>query len=582
MANRLRVAKIHSILTLHERGWSDRRIARTLGIHRETVGRYVRLATAEPRPAKAPTGSDGADPADADGSCEVGPAKPAKAPPGSDAGADRSRSACEPFRGVIEQKLAQGLSAQRIYQDLVVDHEFPAKYHSVRRFVQKLRTDRPLPFRRMECAAGSEAQVDFGTGAPVQTPEGKRRRTHVFRIVLSHSRKGYSESVFRQTTDGLIQCLENAFWSFGGVPRTVVIDNLKAAVTRPDWYDPELNPKLQAFCRHYGTVLLPTKPYTPRHKGKIEGGIKYVQSNALKGRCFGSLAEQNRHLRQWEARIADTRIHGTTKRQVAAVFAAAERPALSPLPAMRFPVFQEAQRRVHRDGHVEVAKAYYSAPPEYVSRQVWVRWDGRLVRLFNQRMEQIAVHAQVEPGRFGTQRRHIAAEKISGVERGTTWLLQRAGRIGRDAERWARAMLALRGLPGARVLVGLLALARRHPAETIDRACRTALAQQTFRLRAIRRLLKQDGDQQGQFAFLSDHEIIRDMADYGQWVRASFDRTPITSEPFAIGVDYDRESTDGLAKAAFERPGGVAGHAAAGSGGSPTEPRRVPGSDPAG
>jgi hypothetical protein len=416
----------------------------------------------------------------------------------------------------------------------------------------------------------------------VQTTEGKRRRTHVFRIVLSHSRKGYSESVFRQTTDGLIQCLENAFWSFGGVPRTVVIDNLKAAVTRADWYDPELNPKLEAFCAHYGTVLLPTKPYTPRHKGKIEGGIKYVQSNALKGRSFPTLAAQNLYLRQWEARTADTRIHGTTKRQVAAVFAAAERPALLPLPAMRFPVFQEAQRRVHRDGHVEVAKAYYSAPPEYVSRLVWVRWDGRLVRLFNQRMEQIAVHAQVEPGRFGTQRKHIAAAKVSAVERGTAWLLKRAGRLGRHAGSWARAMLTRRGVAGARVLVGLLALVGRHPAEAIDRACRTALAQQTFRLRAIRRLLRREGDRQKQFAFVADHEIIRDMADYGRWVREAFDRTAITSEPFAIGVEYDREFTDGLAQAASQRPGGVAGHAAAGSGGPPTEPRRVPGSDSAG
>ncbi len=581
MANRLGMAKIHSILTLHERGWSNRRIARTLGIHRETVGRHVQQAT-EAKPAQAPAGSDGSDRADIDGSCEVGQAKPAKAPPGSDEEISRTRSACEPLRSIIEQMLAQGLSAQRIYQDLVVEHGFTAKYHSVRRFVQKLRTVRPLPFRRMECAAGAEAQVDFGTGAPVRAPEGKRRRTHVFRIVLSHSRKGYSESVFRQTTDGLIQCLENAFWHFGGVPRTVVVDNLKAAVTQADWYDPELNPKLEVFCAHYGTVLLPTKPYMPRHKGKVEGGVKYVQSNALKGRCFANLAEQNRHLRQWEARTADTRIHGTTKQQVAALFVAAERPALLPLPAMRFPVFQEAQRRVHRDGHVEVAKAYYSAPPEYVSRQVWVRWDGRLVRLFNQRMEQIAVHAQVEPGRFGTQRQHIAAEKISGVERGTTWLLKHAGRIGGHANRWARAMLEYRGLPGARVLVGLLALASRHSAEAIDRACQTALGHQAFRLQAIRRLLKRDGDQQGQFEFLADHEIIRDMADYSQCVRASFDRTPITSEPFAIGVNYDREPTDGFTKAASERPGGVAGRAAAGSGGPPTEPRRVPGSDPAG
>ena len=114
--------------------------------------------------------------------------------------------------------------------------------------------------------------------------EGKRQRTHVFRIVLSHSRKAYSEAVPRQTTDAFIGCLENAFHYFGGVPRTLVIDNLKAAVTKADWFNPELHPKITAFCQHYGTVVLPTKPYTPRHKGKVERGVDYVQENALKGR----------------------------------------------------------------------------------------------------------------------------------------------------------------------------------------------------------------------------------------------------------------------------------------------------------
>lgn len=120
----------------------------------------------------------------------------------------------------------------------------------------------------METAPGEQAQVDFGSGAPVIGPDGKRRKTHVFRVVLSHSRKGYSETTFTQTTDDFIRCLENAFAAFGGVPKTLVIDNLKAAVAHPDWFDPELVPKIQSFCRHYGTVILPTKPYMPRPRAK--------------------------------------------------------------------------------------------------------------------------------------------------------------------------------------------------------------------------------------------------------------------------------------------------------------------------
>ena len=261
----------------------------------------------------------------------------------------------------------------------------------------------------MECAPGAEAQIDFGSGASIADPDGKRRRrSHVLRLILSHSRKGYSESVFRQTTDDFIACIENAFWAWGGVPRTLVIDNLKAAVTQADWYDPELNPKLVSFCQHYGTVLLPTKPYTPQHKGKIESGVKYVKNNAIKGRAFASLAAQNAHLEKWESGVADQRIHGTTKKQVRQLFESVERSALLPLPAERFPNFQQAQRVVHRDGHVEVSKAYYSVPPEYVGRTVWARWDSRLVRVFNDAFKPIAIHVRNEAGCFSRARVRFA------------------------------------------------------------------------------------------------------------------------------------------------------------------------------
>jgi len=198
-----------------------------------------------------------------------GDSKAAKAPlwsVGQDAQKSGPESQCEPFRKVIEDKLREGLSGQRIYQDLRDEYGFEGSYYSVRRFVRRLGEDNPIPFRRMECIPGEQAQVDFGTGAPVVRPDGKRKRPHVFRIVLSFSRKGYSEVVYHQSTDNFIRCLENAFWHFGGVPRTLIIDNLKAAIKNADWYDPDIHPKIQSFCEHYGTVILPTKPYMPRHK----------------------------------------------------------------------------------------------------------------------------------------------------------------------------------------------------------------------------------------------------------------------------------------------------------------------------
>jgi transposase len=544
MSNQLKVVMIETILSLHQRGWSQRRIARELGIDRETVARYLRHVPRPAKPAIAPTGSAGLD----------GHAKPAIAPIGSTLGEDTSNPAnapigssrpdpqitpappgqeppapgrpsdCEPWRAAIQAKLDLGLSAQRIHQDLVAEHGFIGSYYSVRRFVRHLEQTLELPFRRLECIPGEEAQVDFGCGAPLLLPDGRRRRTHVFRIVLSHSRKAYSEAVLRQTTDDFLRCLENALWHFGGVPQRLVLDNLRAAVAKADWYDPDLNPKVRSFAQHYGLTLLPTRPYTPRHKGKVERGIDYVQENALKGRRFASLEEENQFLLDWERTVADTRIHGTTRRQVGTHFVTVERPALQRLPLERFPCFQEARRVVHRDGHVEVERAYYSVPPEYLARGVWARWDGRLVRIFNDKLEQIAVHVRHEPGRFSTQSQHICGPKISGVERGAAWLLGQVRRLGPCSLRWAEAMLGARGVEGVRVLQGLLNLAHRHPCAAIERACDIALSHGAFRLRTLRQLLDRAAPRQEQLPFLDEHTLIRPLSDYQQFVHDTFQK----------------------------------------------------------
>ena len=503
MANQLKMAEVQAILSLARGGWSNRHIARQLGVHRETVARHLRLAdAADSKPASAPLGSVG------------------------------SVSAADAWREPIVQKLETGLSAQRIYQDLRSDHGYSGSYYSVRRLIKKLAADTPAPFRRMECEAGTEAQVDFGRGAPVITPDGKRKSTWVFRIVLSHSRKGYAEAVHRQSTDDFLRALENAFTHFGGVPRTLVIDNLRAAVKRADWFDPELCPKVRGFAEHYGIAILPTKPYTPRHKGKIERGIGYVKSNALKGRHFASLADQNQHLQSWEASVADTRIHGTTRRQVKEVFELAEKPALLPLPACRFDLFQEALRSVHRDGHVEIKGAYYSAPPEFMGQRLWARWDGRIVRLLDQKMRLVATHVQRPPGSFNTMDAHILPQKISGIEKGSAWLLRRIQCIGPHASQWAQAMLQNRGIEGVRVLVGLLSLSDKHSRRAVEQACQIAHGHGAYHLRSLRQLIEHQSSAasaalQQTFEFIQQHPIIRDLGDYAQFVRQAITQTSL-------------------------------------------------------
>ena len=494
--NLLEVNEQQAILALATGGWSRRRIARELGIDRATVRKYLEAPAAKPA---IPTA----------GSAELSEPKPAIPTAGSPAG---RRSQCEPLRAVIETGFHAGLSAQRIYQDLAAEQGVAGSYEAVKRFVRRLSASNDPPFRRMECRPGEEVQVDFGQGAWV-IEDGKGRRPHLFRAVLSHSRKGYSEVVWRQKTETFIRCLENAFRYFGGVPRTVVIDNLKAGVLQPDWYDPELNPKLREFAGHYGTVILPTKPAMPRHKGKVENGVGYVQDNALKGRRFESLAAQNLFLSDWERTVADTRIHGTVRQQVGKLFETVERPALLPLPAALFPSFEEVQRSVHRDGYVEFQKAYYSAPPEYVGRQIWLRAETRLVRLFNVRLELIGTHVRVEPGHFATAEEHLDPRKRHPIERGADYLLGRCRLLGTNAGAWAEAMLRQRGPYSLRVLQGLLQLARQHPAARIEQASAVALHRGAFRLRDLRRLIT-DGESVVQVDFLQTHPLIRDLQAY--------------------------------------------------------------------
>ena len=506
MANLKSMTVKASILTLSALRWTKSRIARQLGIHRETVARYIRLATttgaegdaAGSKPAIPPAGSEGA--------------KPSIPPAGSEAG---RRSQCEALRSVVQAKVDAGLSAQRIYQDLRTDHGFEGSYDAVKRFVRRLRAADPESIQRVECLPGEEAQVDFGSGYYLEQG-GKRRKVNLLRVILSCSRKGYTEAVLRQTSECFIRCLENAFRSFGGVVHSVVIDNLRAAVKKADWYEPELCPKVETFARHYGTVILPCRVRTPEHNGKVENSIKYLKNNALKGRVFGSLQTLNEHLRSWEQTVADTRIHGTTRQQVRARFMEVDRPALLPLPPDLFASFDEGQRSVHRDGHVEVSGAYYKVPVEYVGQEVWVRWDGRLVRVFNQRFEQIAVLARQTRGAF-TRPLGARGRSADGIERDTAYWLKRCARIGDHCGLWALQVISGRGAPGIRVLQGLVHMTRKASCRDIDHACELALGHGAHRLQDLRRLLERPAEQQT-LQFMQNHPLIRDMREYAAFL----------------------------------------------------------------
>ena len=529
MSNILKVAMRDSVVALYSVGHSIRQIARELGLNRRTVRRYVDASGADLLGAKCTT----PDPEVATGS--VSPEAPKCTTPVPEV-ATGSKSRCEPWRALIVASVEAGLSAERIWQDLRVGHGFVGAYNSVRRFVAALRSISGAPRRvhRVECEPGEEVQVDFMQGPMLPDPDkpGKRRRCWILCAVLSCSRKGYSEAVWRQDTESFLRAVENALRAFGGVPVLLNLDNLRAAVKKADWFDPEFCPKFADFCRHYSMTPMPCRPYTPEHKGKVERNVRYVRHNALAGHEFAVLNELNAHLRRWEANVADNRIHGTTRRQVGEHFTTVERPALKPLPMELFPAYTEAKRIVGRDGYVEVAKAYYQAPPEHIGRSVWMHSDGRQVRLFNAAMEQIASHTRVEAGRYSSVRGVRGLDHAGSLQSTLKYWQSRVQAIGPAADRWAQRAATERGAEAIRSFMGLCALLKKHAAKNIEQACAQALecaGSNNPALRTIRQHLCAQAVQPNQ---PEPNPLIRELFVYEQFIQNQTQKQPATNNQY--------------------------------------------------
>lgn len=541
MANIKQVNVIERIQQLFRQGVSQRRIALELGVSRNTVARYAGrtpgapvgggsvsghathgVASAPNRQTE-PHATHGAaqfeNPASALDATHRPETPSCAAPPALE---DDTRSLCTPHADFIRQELGMGLSGRRIFQDLQDEFAFSGSYASVKRYLRRLgRASPPVPFRRLHKEPGMEMQVDYGTGAPVHDDGGRRRKTHLLCCTLSCSRRLYCEVHYRQDAQSFIRGIENAFLHFGGATSTIVIDNLKAGVAKPDLYDPVLNPMLASFARHYDTCVLPCRPGMPRHKGRVENTVGYVQGNALKGRRFRSLNEQNEFLRKWLGSVSDHRFHGTEKRHVIDMYTE-EKPCLRPLPPMIFPCFSEVRRKVHRDGHVEVMGAYYSVPPEYTGREVWARHDGRTVTVLNGSQEELCIHAAMPKGKTSTLRGHVPAEKFWGPERGGSWLSSRIGmEIGEGAKAWAEEMARTRKAAAPRVMFGLLGLLKKHPRRHIEFVCNMALETRTDSLQDIKALLEcVRDDRQAELVFNDRGEDIRELNYYETQARS--------------------------------------------------------------
>ena len=517
-------------------GWSLRRIQRETGVDRASVRRYLAdagIALREPRRRRPPSAS-GSKPTSQvfpDSGEDSKPASQVFPDPGGVAAREEcltsaAKSACEPHRDFIAAALDLGRNGKSIWQELVDHHGFTGHYESVKRFVRRLRPSAAIAHPRIETAPGEEGQVDYGTGPMVRHPAtGKYRRTRLFALTLACSRKAVWLLLWKSSSQHWCELHEEAFRRLGGAPKTMVLDNLKEGVLAADVYDPTINPLYRDVLAHYGVTALPARVRHPDRKGKVESSIGYAQKTPLAGMRFESLEDAQRYLDEWSERWADTRIHGTTKRQVAAMFAE-EKPALLPLPTEPFRYYQHGVRTVHLDGCVEVARGYYAAPPGWIHRDVHVRWDTRCVRILDPQTGQLLrEHLRTKDGHFRVAPQDRSPRTPPQIEQ----LLRRAHVAGKHVGSLCERIEQQRHQYGARQILGILSLVKRRGFAAIDDCCRIALEADVASYRIVARLADRPRDDQA--LLQQTHDLIRQLHHYRDVIRRKTEPETETHEP---------------------------------------------------
>jgi len=504
MGNVLSREKREQVIALGRLGWSLRQIEQATGVRRETAGDYLRSSGIMVRSPGSWGPRSLAKPA-----TSVITGFLASEATLAQAG-QRTASSSEPYRELIERELSLGRNAMGIWQDLVDGHGFAGGYQSVRRFVRGLRgAVSPEARVIIETRLGEEGQVDYGTGPMVRDPDsGKYRRTRLFVLTLGCSRKCVRLLAFKSSARVWAELHEKAFRRLGGVPRVVVLDNLREGVSSADFYDPGLNPLYRDVLAHYGVTALPCKVRDPDRKGKVESGVNHAQMTPLKGKKFESLEEAQTYLDHWEERWADKRIHGRTKRQVAAMFAE-EKPFLQALPLEPFRYYQYGERTVHLDGCVEVEGAYYGAPPGWIGRKVNVQWDAMFVRLLDPRTGEL-LREHLSGKRGGHRIRDADRPRCTPPQ--LLQLLARAHKAGASIGAVCDAIHARQGELGLRRIQGVLQLVKQYGSAATDDACAAALELRVAEYRFVRRYLERRP--QAPLSLRQVDPLIRELSQY--------------------------------------------------------------------
>jgi transposase len=472
---RLHMNYLRDLIHRVRSGESDRRIARDLGISRATVRKYREWAHAQGYLQLGRSIPDDATLAAALGS--------APQPP-------RATSSVEPYREIVQRLLDQGVEMTAIFQRLQDDHSYSGSYSSVRRYVHRLRPPEPEAVVRVHTAPGEEAQVDFGSAGKLYDPSSGRVRTaYAFVATLCYSRHQYAELVFDQKVPTWIGLHRRAFESWEGVPKRVVPDNLKAAVAKVLVHDPVLGEAYRRMAQHYGFVISPTRPRSPRHKGKVESGVHYVKRNFMAGQEFLDIHVANQRLKIWVHERAGTREHGTTHQAPLRLFHEYERAALLPLPAEPFTLREIKLVKVHPDCHVTIDKSYYSVSYIYIGQTLDAYISERIVEIYRGQ-DLVATHERSqEPGKWHTRLEHYPEHKAAYLRRTPDYCRQVAARLGPATSQVVETLLDDRPLYRLRSVQAILRLEETVGAQRLEAACARALYFGDPRYRRVKEIL---------------------------------------------------------------------------------------------
>ena len=472
---RLHMNQIRDLIRRMQAGESERRIALDMHLSRPTVHKYYVLAQTQGYLAA------GAKLPDDEALRQV--LGPGPQPP-------RIASSLEPYRAVVETLRAAGVEMVAIWQRLRDNYGYSGSYSAVRRFVAHLEPAPAAAYVRVHTPAGEAMQVDFGSVGQLFDPAtGRLRTAYVFVATLGFSRHQYAELVFDQKVATWIGVHRRAFAHLGGVPRRVVPDNLKAAVIKALVHDPILGEAYRQMALHYGFLISPTRPATPRHKGKVENGVHYVQRNFMAGQQFTDLPSANRHLQTWVREVAGVRQHGTTRQAPLQLFKEIEQTALQALPIEPFSLCDMRPAKVHPDCHVVVAGSYYSVPYVYVGQKLDVYIHEQVVQLF-QGQKLVATHVRCHtPGQWQTRLEHYPEHKAAYLQRTPAVCRQIANRLGPATRQVVEALLAERPLERLRSVQAILRLEETVGAQRLEAACARALFFGDGRYRRIKEIL---------------------------------------------------------------------------------------------